>query len=144
MAQDGTQLVQSLADGVNARDYDGVGALLADDVEFADMAAGQTVRGRDATLAVIRMWLSAFPDMKLELVASVADGGRAAAEVIGSGTQDGTLVTPAGDVPPTGRFFRDQFTWFVDHADGRVTGWRDYYNALSMLTQLGLMPESAA
>src|SRR5581483_11262752 len=66
MPGDGKDVLQALADAVNARDYDRLGELLSDDVEFGDMAAGQTVRGREATLGVIRMWLSAFPDMTLE------------------------------------------------------------------------------
>jgi steroid delta-isomerase-like uncharacterized protein len=143
MAGSGTEVLQALADAINARDYDRIGGLLSDDVEFADVAAGQTVSGRDATLAVVRMWLGAFPDMRLEVLALVADERHGAGELVGRGTQDGTLVTPMGEIPPTGRRFEEPFTWFVDLSGGRVSGWRDYYNAMSLMMQLGLIPEPA-
>ena len=40
-------------------------------------------------------------------------------------------------LPPIGRLFYLNF----DH--GKITGVRDYYNALTLMAQLGLMPEPA-
>jgi steroid delta-isomerase-like uncharacterized protein len=132
-----------MAEAFNARDFDRARELVSDDVEFVDVAMGQTMHGPDAFIEYFRMWASAFSDMTIEPLALVADESRAAGEFRGRGTHDGPLQTPAGEIPPTGRTLDERFTWFGEVADGKVTGVRDYYNAMSVMMQLGLMPEAA-
>ena len=37
----------------------------------------------------------------------------------------------------------ERFTWFGGVRNGKLTGVRDYYNAMSLMQQLALMPEAA-
>jgi steroid delta-isomerase-like uncharacterized protein len=143
MSNSNAELIRSLADAFNARDFDRGRELVSDDLEFTDYAMGVTLQGGDAFIGYARSWANAFSDMQLEVGGVVADDRHAAAEFVGRGTHDGTLPTPNGDVPATGRTIDAPFTWFCDVADGKLTRVGDYYNAMTIMAQLGLMPEPA-
>jgi steroid delta-isomerase-like uncharacterized protein len=135
--------LRAMAEAFNARDWDRARDLLSDDFEFVDLAMGATTHGPDEFVASAQSWASAFPDMSIEVLATVDDERRAAGEFIGRGTHEGTLPSPGGEIPATGRKMQERFSWFVDHSGGKMTAARDYYNAMSIMTQLGLMPEPA-
>ncbi len=107
---------------------------MSDEVEFVDVAMRATVHG---------------PDEFIEYVSHVGGGllghdeRYAAGEFVGRGTHDGLLRTPAGEVAPIGHKLDERFTWFTEAAEGKLTGARDYYNAMAIMLQLGLMPEPA-
>jgi ketosteroid isomerase-like protein len=88
----------------------------------------------------MQMWAGAFSNMRLKTLAIVGGESHVAGEFVGTGTHDGSLVSPGGTVPPTGRTMSERFTWFADVTGGRLVGVRDYYNAMAVMSQLGLMP----
>jgi steroid delta-isomerase-like uncharacterized protein len=136
---DGAESMQTLVDAFNKRDFESARGLLADDLTFEDVAAGVTVSGPDGFFGYAGAWAGAFSDMEITVLSIVGDDTHAAGELSGGGTHDGTLPTPQGPVPPTGKRFDERFTWYADIADGKITGLRDYYNMMSIMTQLGLM-----
>ncbi len=60
-------------------------------------------------------------------------------ELIGSGTHRGTLATPAGPIPPTGRHLSFRLLESMVVRDGKIVEARTYVDALAMLAQLGLI-----
>lgn len=144
MSEANADLLRAVADAFNAREWDRAGELMTDDVQFEDVATGVSLRGPEGFVGYAQSWAGAFPDMRIETVSVVADGTHVAGEFKGGGTHQGTLPTPAGDIPATGRRFEERFIFYCDVADGRLSGVRDYYNAMSVMTQLGLIPEPAA
>jgi ketosteroid isomerase-like protein len=54
------------------------------------------------------------------------------------------MLTPAGEVPPTGRTvdFTVCEVWQI--RDGKVTSLHNYQDAASLMRQLGLLPEAQA
>src|SRR6478609_6100590 len=86
-------------DAVNDRDSDA--DPWAADAEMA--APGAQVSGRDNVIGFIAVFQDAFPDLRLEILQLLSDGSAAAAEGTMTGTHDGVLHTPNGDVAPTGR-----------------------------------------
>src|SRR5215210_1850509 len=67
------------------------------------VAPGSQADGRDEILGFLGVFQEAFPDLRLELDQLVSDGAAAAAEGTLTGTHDGVLHTPDGDIAPTGR-----------------------------------------
>ena len=68
----------------------------------AEMTApGGQVSGRDNVIAFIGVFQEAFPDLRLEAETLLTDGSAAAAEGTITGTHQGVLHTPNGDVAPT-------------------------------------------
>jgi hypothetical protein len=61
-----------------------------------------------------------------------------------TGTHSGTLPTPDGEVPATGRRVDLEAAGLGTLAgEGRVREWRWYYDRLAFLEQLGLVPQPA-
>jgi predicted ester cyclase len=103
MGEDSRSIIRKLFDAFNEKDYDVIEGLAADNFELIDVASGEKYRGREGARKNAEGWLTAFPDVKIELLNVVASGDWAVAEAVGRGTHSGPLKTPGGDVPPTGR-----------------------------------------
>jgi steroid delta-isomerase-like uncharacterized protein len=126
----------------NAHDEAAIRAVTADDCVF-EGPGGVQLEGRDAVSGYAMVWLNAFSDAKLEADRIAVDGDWVAMTGMFRGTHDGTLVSPAGDVPATGRRIEGRCSQFVRFADGKGVEEHLYYDQVDVLTQLGLMPEPA-
>ena len=138
------QAIRKLFDGFNTSDYDAIVALAADDFELIDCASGEKYVGPDGARRNAEGWLTAFPDVSVEILNIVASGDWAVAECVGRGTHSGPMQTPMGEVAPTGRKMELHFCSIIRVRDGKIVEGRDYYDAMSIANQLGLMPEPAA
>ena len=136
-------LIRGLADAFNARDWDRARQYLSDDLAFTDVAMGHSTQGPDDFLAYAQVWANAFSDMQLDLRAAVGDESHVAGEFVGRGTHDGVLMSPNGEIPPSGRDLETPFTWFCDVAGGKLVRIGDYYDAMTIMSQLGLAPAAA-
>ena len=99
---------------------------------------GAAPSGRDEVLGFLRVFHTAFSDGRLSIGSVIADGGRAAVEGEFSGTHDGPLASPAGEVPATGRAVR--FRWAaIYEVDGtELRSEHLYFDQADFLAQLGL------
>ncbi len=143
MAEDSSSVIRKLFDAVNSKDYDVIEALAADNFELLDVASGEKFRGPEGARKNAEGWLTAFPDAKVEVLNVVSSGEWGFAELVGRGTHLGALKTPGGDVPPTGRQMELHFCSVVKVQDGKIVEGRDYYDGMTVATQLGMMPEMA-
>jgi predicted ester cyclase len=104
------------------------------------VAPGAEASGRDEVLGFLGVFQEAFPDLRLEIEQLVSDGAAAAAEGTLTGTHDGVLHTPGGDIPPTGR--RVELRWAAVYAiDGETLKSEHlFFDQMDFLGQLGLLP----
>jgi predicted ester cyclase len=98
------------------------------------------IEGLDAFLAHERVFATAFPDARAELIRAVESGDTVMTEGVFSGTHTGPLAGPAGEVPPTGKSLRLEFADVFVVRDGLIVEHHIYYDQVAFLTQLGLMP----
>src|ERR671934_1150526 len=61
------------------------------------------IEGREATTQYAMAWLNAFPDARIAVNNELVAGDWVAQEFTFEGTHEGTLGSPSGDIPPTGR-----------------------------------------
>jgi steroid delta-isomerase-like uncharacterized protein len=134
----GAQFVEAF----NAHDEERMRELTADDAVFEGPAA--KVEGKDATVGYAMAWINAFDDAKLELHNELVAGDWVVQEFTFVGTHTGTLHSPAGDIPATNRELRGRGTQIIHIEDGLVTDTRLYFDQVDVMTQLGLMPETAS
>ena len=123
-------------DAVNGHDSDA--DPWAADAEMT--APGGQVSGRDNVIGFIGVFQEAFPDLRLNVEQFVTDGPAAAAEGTITGTHDGVLHTPNGDVAPTGRAV--EFRWaavYVTDGD-TLKSEHLFFDQMDFLGQLGLLP----
>ncbi len=129
-------------DAINAHDPVAIGALYAEDGVLSDPT--DEYRGREA---VVRYWegfLAAFPDLTGRDEFKAESGDTAINEWSATGTNTGPLETPEGTVPATGKRVAIRGCDAITVRDGLIRSHRVYYDQLTFLTQLGLVPEGAA
>ena len=139
-------LVQIGYDAYNDHSFDAhwlerVAAPIAEECEVVDVPSGVTLRGPEGLKQFLLGFSIPFPDSKVEVTnLSITEDG-AVVELIGRGTHTGPLHTPGGDIPPTGRSFELHLCDVLKIKDGKIIRHSTYYDALSLLHQLGLIPQ---
>ena len=124
----------------NERDFEAMTRHYADRISWTDHAQGRTFRTpeefRDDFLSG---WVAASSDIRVTDPSYLDAGGQA---VVCTFTVTGTHDGPLGPFPPTGKGFALPLCelWRFDPA-GRVVGGDLYYDQVSLLTQLGLLPQ---
>jgi len=129
-----------ILEALSAHDLDRVAAVVDEKFEFEDVGGGETAHGRDEWREFCAKFVTAFPDLSQDVRLLVDGGEYAFAEVVARGTHTGPLATPEGDIPPTGRTIEVPFCVLVRAREGLLSEGREYYDALSLLGQLGLTP----
>lgn len=139
-AQDNARTVEQFNEAFNARDWEGAAALCTPGVELIAVPTGQPLHGAEGVTQFLQGWAGAFPDGKVETTRIIADDSNVVMEFTGRGTHGGPLQTPAGEVPATGKPLTLQFCQFLELEDGKIARARLYFDAMSMLGQIGVLP----
>jgi steroid delta-isomerase-like uncharacterized protein len=143
-AQDNAATVRALNEAYNKRDWDGVIALTTPEVSFVNVATSQTFQGPEGVRRFLQGWAMAFPNSRVETTQVVADEQGAMMEFRGRGTQTGPLQSPAGDIPPTGRSVDVPFVEVLDLQQGKIAQARLYFDSMTLLQQLGVVPSPSS
>jgi predicted ester cyclase len=101
---------------------------------------GIALRGRDQVREYMPILWSAFPDMKVSQTYQVIAGDTAVTEATYSGTHTGTLPTPNGDVPATGKRVQGRQVAVQRVKDGQISSEQLYFDQMEFLGALGLVP----
>jgi steroid delta-isomerase-like uncharacterized protein len=126
----------------NQRDFESMTKHYADSIAWTDHSQGRTFRTpqefRDDFLAG---WVAASTDIRIS-EPRYFDAGQA---VVCTFTVAGTHDGPLGPFPATDKAFALPLCelWHFDPS-GRVVGGDLYYDQVSLLTQLGLMPQPSS
>ena len=129
-------------DTFNAHDADGFAAVLADDAVFS-APGGMRGEGKAACVEFYGSWFGAFSDAHVEVHDVHFIDDVAVEEGTFTGTHDGVLHTPTGDVPPTGCPVSLEYIQVLRFRDGRHVSFNLMFDRLLMLEQLGLIPAPA-
>jgi steroid delta-isomerase-like uncharacterized protein len=99
------------------------------------------VLGVDQSQAYVQGFLDAFPDLHFDLERLFAQGEYAAVEWMATGTHTGPLRTPTGaTLPPLGKKVKVPGANTYQFRDGKVIHGRTYWDMVTLLAQLGMMP----
>lgn len=110
----------------------------ADNAEL--VAPGGQASGREGVLTFLGVFHEAFPDLRLEVRQLLTDGSAAAAEGTLTGTHDGVLHAPNGDVPPTGRAVELRWAAVYETDGDTLKSEHLFFDQMDFLGQLGLLP----
>lgn len=81
-----------------------------------------------------------MPDVKGTVNQALATGNTVVLEVTWKGTHTGPLQGPSGTIPATGRQQTTRAGWVLNFAGSKITDSRHYFDMLSFMQQLGLIP----
>lgn len=128
--------MRRIYDLINAGDIDGFGALLADDFVDHEELPGLAPT-RDGVTTFFRMYLAAFPDLRMMPEDVIAGGDKVVARVRVTGTHKGAFM----GMPATGRPIDVQVVDIMRFGDdGRVREHWGILDQLTMMQQLGAIP----
>ncbi|HSP37505.1 MAG TPA: ester cyclase [Frankiaceae bacterium] len=143
LAQDAMALATAMVEPFNRRDFDAMIAMGGGSVDYTDVALGQRITDPAEFRAVMQGWVGAFSDLRATITSAARDGDVLAYEVRFDGTHDGTLQTPMGPLPASGRRVSTRAAFFSRFDGDRVAEVRDYADTLSLLAQIGAVPEQS-
>lgn len=126
----------------NAHDIDGFAEVLADDV-VCEAPGGIRGKGKGACVEFFASWFVAFPDAHVDVHGLHIVDDVAVEEGTFTGTHNGVLHHPMGDIPPTGRPVRIGYIQVLRFRGGQHISFNLMFDRLSMLEQLGVVPAPA-
>ena len=139
MPEDAKSLVRRLYEEVAAGNLGVIDELIADDfVDHEDFPGLEP--SKEGVKRFFAMLRSAFPDLRMEVHEILADGDLVSARVIARGTQQGDFM----GMPSSGNHVRVQVFDIVRIRDGQVAEHWGLMDAMTMMQQLGGMPEFPA
>ena len=126
----------------NRRDFEAMTEQYADSITWTDRARGLTFRTpQEFKDDFLPGWVRAASDIRITDPRYIDAGQTVVCTFTVVGTHDG----PLGPLPATGKEFALALCemWHFD-SSGRVVGGDLYYDQVSLLMQLGLMPQPAS
>jgi steroid delta-isomerase-like uncharacterized protein len=126
----------------NAHDRETYVGLSAND-QVTTAPGGMRLEGRQGAEQFYDAWQSAFPDTRVEIRSVICDESNACVEADFVGTHQGTMMSPQGAVPATGRRVSVPFVHLFSLRDGKIATNRLYFDTAEMAAQLGLVPSPA-
>ena len=136
------KIAEEFVDVFNAHDEDRIRALSTDSAIIE--APGEIrLEGQEAVTAYAMNWLNAFSDARVTVQTEIVEGDWVAQRFTFEGTHDGTLSSPAGEIPPTNRRLTGRGVQLLRIEGDAVAETQLYFDQVQVMTQLGLMPELA-
>lgn len=131
--------MRALYDRLSAHDVDAFGDLIADDFVEHEATPGLEPT-KDGVKAFFRMYIAGFPDLRIEPQDIIVSGDKAVARARATGTHQGDFM----GMPATGRSVDVELVDIMRFDDaGIVCEHWGVFDALSMMQQLGAIPEPA-
>ena len=136
--EENKEIALSLIEALNTRDLGLWSRHLSED--YAAEHPGVSVPlDKARSVAYHQRFVTAFPDIRFEVLGVVSEGDRVLVQWTASGTHTERLATVTGEtIPPTRRRATVSGAMVAEARDGKmVRGWF-YWDQLSLLSQLGI------
>lgn len=125
----------------NEQDLAAKVAISSPELEF--VVPGATLHGLDEAGAFAGAMWEAFPDGRITTAGQASTGSWAAVEGTFTGTHAGTLRSPAGEIPASGRRVQLQCVVVYGVASDRIVSKHFYFDRLELLSQIEAIPTPA-
>ena len=123
----------------NAHDMEALARDAASDYEGT--APGDVkLKGPQAAKEYNQNFVSGFPDARVEAKNIFTHGNHVIVDGVFTGTHNGILKTPMGDVPATGRKVKGEFVQIFEVDRGLIKKQQLIYDQVQLMTQLGMAP----
>lgn len=123
----------------NAHDLEALARDLASDSEGSGPGE-QKFKGPQQIKEFNQNFITAFPDARVEAKQIIAQGTHVVVQGVFTGTHNGTLKTPMGSVPATGRKVKGEYVQIFEVDRGLVKKADLLYDQVQLMTQLGMTP----
>lgn len=135
------KIVRELYDAFNKKDFSQSQKRISNNAQFNLIPYNMKLLGVEGYLEVVHGWAEAFPDGYCDVQNIYAGEDWAVCEFIGRGTQTGPLMSPGGQIAPTGKKVEVSFCEVMKIKDGKVVSFSSYFDSSTMMHQLGILHE---
>ena len=137
-----SQIVDKFFQHMGNGEIDDALSLLSEDTVHHDIGTGMVLKGLEENRADMENWTSTFSNMKVESLNHIESGNTVVTELKMTGVNTGDMEMPDGSkVPATGKSVEMLGCQVAEFEDGKMAKVTAYYNMMTMMAQLGLMPE---
>lgn len=123
----------------NAHDLEALARDTAPDAE-GTAPGEQKFKGPQQAKEFNQNFINAFPDARAETKQIIAQGKHVVVQGVFTGTHNGTLKTPMGDIPATGRKVKGEYVQIFEVDRGLIKKADLIYDQVQLMTQLGIAP----
>lgn len=135
------KLVDEFFAAMQEGNLESIESMFHDDCVMTDMGNGMVSSGIKENMNDVRNWKNTFSDMSLTAIRHIESGNVVVTEMRMQGTNTGEMEMPDGSkLPATGKKIDFQGCQIIEYQDGKMIKGTQYYNPMSMMEQLGLMP----
>ncbi len=127
----------------NEKDWDAVKRTVTPGLVYDEVSTGRKAQGVDEVITLWKGWATAFPDSKATFENAHVSGNTVVLELTWRGNHTGTLQTPAGEVPATGKPIEMRACQIIDVVDGKTQQVRQYFDIATLMKQIGATPVGA-
>ena len=139
MPTDTKKMVEEFIKVVNSHDANKIISHFSDDGILENVPLGIANRGKQEITAYTKTMLTDYPDIKFELKSVFGAGDWAVIEWVMTGTFTNNTMSK-NVVSATGKTFSVRGTSIYQVQNGKFTRESNYYDNVSFLQQVGLMP----
>ena len=134
------QLARQLLNAFCTADWETYRTVVTPDVIYEESGTGRRIEGADAYLELLKGWHVALPDIRVEVISTVADEHQAALRILWRATHTGPLQTPEMTIPATGRAIEVSAVVWHQARDGRIGSVFHALDVMGMMAQLTAEP----
>lgn len=135
------KIARKQIDAFNTGDWEQLRGLLSSDAFYHEFGTERAIEGPEQIIEAFKGWKTAFPDAAGTVTSSVASGDTAVLEVTWKGTQTGPLTTAAGTIPASGKSQETPAAVFYVFEGAKIKASRHYFDAMTLLKQIGAEPK---
>ncbi len=138
--QENINVVQANYEALNAHDLQKFSQLRTEDC-LAESPGVPAPLNREQNQLLIQAYLTAFPDLHVNVTLLIAQGDYVVAHWTATGTHTGPLPTPiGGSIPATGKQVVLKASETYQLKGGKISHLWGFFDRVSLLGQLGVMP----
>jgi steroid delta-isomerase-like uncharacterized protein len=129
-------------DFFNSGDWEKYRAIQTPDATYDELAT-QRHLDRDGGIEAAKAWKAAFPDAKGTITNSFAGGDQVTLEITWVGTHTGSMLTPTGAIPASGKRVDVKAVQVVRVKGDQIAAVKQYFDLFGLLQQIGAIPAPA-
>jgi steroid delta-isomerase-like uncharacterized protein len=134
------EAVASVLDYWNVQDIEGILSFYDDDIVWTNVAVEEVYEGKQQVREFLHRLITAFPDLKFDVVQKFASGDEVSERWYIRGTHNGPFM----GIPPTGRYCEIAGISMVRMRDGKFLSDWFMIDVMGSLRQMGIMPSMKA
>lgn len=138
--QDIMRIALDIVDAINQSDWERLKAPLTPNSVYNELGTQRSLKGPNEITEAFQGWKLAMPDVKGTVTNCIASGNTVTMEVSWTGTHTGPFVGAAGTIPASGKSQTTPSAWILEFDGEKIGDSRNYFDMVTLLTQIGAMP----